>query len=586
MVQALAEDMTLVVALAAAAASTAALAGTIPVIVGESTTIAEVQQGATLNANDSVGVIANLDSEQYFVAGGLAASGNTAGGATISTVVQSNTVKALVGNHANLSSKGIGSGIAVPNREGKRRGIIIHADAKERIIMASISAGAAGTAAVNGVINTLVVENTIIASVGENAELTAAGTEDYTGDDDEDYHSGDITIEAEDETMIIDLAGALSAAGTVGAGATVVTLVFGKNVEASVGADSILTANGNVNVTANTVDDLYLLALAFGASGTVGVAGNVNVLVFQNHASAILGGTVTAGKDVNVKANTDSFLVNAALSAAGSGTVAGTAVAVVTYFYNETIAYVRANAVVTAEGNIQVTATSKEFVTSDGAGMSASGSVAVGGTADVVITKVVTKAYTEDNVTLKGNNINIEAIDDYDLIAVAATIAGSGTVGAGITVLTSVAYNTVVAQIGTNNHVTAKNNLTVKAESDRNVQIYTGTIGAGGTVGIAGTVAVVVIGSKLNDEAHNGIYVSNEGHSSIDPQKQTDEAFNSAHSSAAGYKPEESMDDLLASDGSSANDATVEGNEYGQDTEGTESARRCPWRFDVPAPAG
>ena len=572
LIQALADDMTLSVALAAGAASTMAMTGTIPTIVGESKVTAEVKQYAQLTAGDSIGVIGNLNSDQYFIAGGLAAAGTAAVGATVSTVVQANTVKALVGNHAKLTANGIGTGISVPNRADKRRGITVYANAKENIIMASVAAGAAGTAAVNGVVNTLVIENTVMASVGENAGLTAVvPSEDEEGENDEEGPSADIIIEANDETDIIDLAGALSAAGTVGVGATVVTLVFGKNVEASVGSGSVLNADGSVLVTANTVDDLYLLALGFGASGTVGVAGNVNVLVFQNHAKAILGGMVTAGKDVNVNANTDSFLVNAALSAAASGTVAGTAVAVVTYFYNETIAYVRANANIKADGNIRITAASEELVTSDGAGLAASGTVAVGGTADVVITKVVTKAYTEDHVTLKGNSIHIEAIDDYDLIAVAATIAGSGTVGAGVTVLTSVAYNTVVAQIGANNTVTANTDLIVKAESDRNVQIYTGSVGAGGVAGLAGTVAVVVIGSKLNDEAHDGIYVSgqdDEGNkmSSIDPQKQTDEAFSKADSRAKDYKPKESLNDLLASDGSSAEDSTVNGSEYGQDT--------------------
>ena len=66
----------------------------------------------------------------------------------------------------------------------------------------------------------------------------------------------------------------------------------------------------------------------------------------------------------------------------------------------------------------------------------------VGGTFDIIITKVVTRAYTYSGVRLTSNtgNINITAKDDYDLLAIIVTLAGGGTVGVGVSILASVSF--------------------------------------------------------------------------------------------------------------------------------------------------
>ena len=203
----------------------------------------------------------------------------------------------------------------------------------------------------------------------------------------------------------------------------------------------------------------------------------------------------------------------------------------------------------------------------------------MGGTLDIVVTKVVTKAYTEDHVVINAtgseSDITVRADDKYDLIAVVGTVAASGTAGVGVSVLTTVSYNTVSAVIGNNNTINAGRDITVSAASDRLVQGYVLTVG-GGSVGVSGSIMVVVAGSLLTEDAHNGIYVSNDEASAMDPQKQTDGAFSQAHSAAQGYKPQESLTVLLASDGSSAKgtaegNGTIDYNNYGQDTSGKDN---------------
>jgi hypothetical protein len=313
---------------------------------------------------------------------------------------------------------------------------------------------------------------------------------------------------------------------------------------------------------------MILLAVAFGASGSVGVAGGASALVFQNIVSASLGGTADACGDVKVSASSDSKLFNIAAAAGIGGTAGVTGVAVVTYFYNKTSAFIKSGAVIRAIGDILVRAASKEFVTADAAGASGSGTASVGGTLDVVVSRVTVKAYTENGVFLKGRDVSVTAADDYDLIAVVGTISVSGVAGVGVSVLAAVFYNTVTAEIGDNNRVEAANGILVKATSDRLINAYVFTVG-GGEVGVSGTVAVVTAGSKLNKDANDGIYISEGGYSAMDPEAQTEGAFSYANSSAASSKPNESLDDLLAGDGQSADDLDVDGNSYGQNTGGT-----------------
>ena len=529
------EDWYLGIALAVAAAGKAGVAATVPVLVSNSTFTAEVLSGDSniarteLQADDSIGVYANLDANTFLFAGGIAAGGNAGVGITISTAVLKNEVYATVGDYVSLIASGnfasgsvTDAGIKTPNREERRRGVIISATAGERIIMGSVSAAAGGTAGVSGVINTLVVRNIVKATMGDNFKVEANGdAEGYTATlpnqtTEQRVSTADFTVEADDESFIINLAGALAAGGTAGVGATVVVLVFNKDVHAYVGelnsakhvkpGTGDISADGSVSVTANAKDDLWLLALAFGAGGTAGVAGDVNALVFQNCVIAALGGEVTAGGDVTVRADSEGKLYNIGAGVAVGGTAGVAAVAVVTYFYNSAEAYVTASADVTAQGDILVGAYSNEFVTSDAAGLAGGGTVGVGGTLDIVITKVTTRAFTEEFVKLIATgDVTVQAVDFYELIAIVVTAAGGGTAGVGLTVLVSISYNTIGAAIGVNNTVSGTN-VSVTAASNRDVLTVAGSIAGGGVAGVGATISVVLVGSKPDKDTHDSIY--------------------------------------------------------------------------------
>ena len=630
LVQANGENWALQLTLGVAGAGSNALNGTIPVFVGLDTVWTEIGQSAELSAAGSVGVLADLDNHTYVVSGGLAASGNNAFGATLSTVVYTNTVKAIVGQSAVILSGGAGTGLSLPNRASKRRGVFISATANEDMVLISISASLSGSAAVTGVINTLVMKNIVHALVQPSANITASGTETYTVSEDgesKELSSGDVEVDADDDSLIINLAGSLSASGSVGVGATIVVLVFLKTVTADVSALCRITAGGSVRITANAKDDLFLLAIAFGASGNAGVAGGANALVFQNAATAALGGIVSASKSVTVSARTDSLLVNAALAIGGGGTAGVTAIAVITYFYNSTLSYIHTGArVTTTTGDINIYADSQELVTADAAGVAIGGTAGVGGTLDIIVTQVITKAYTEASVTLNAHgSVDIEARDTYGLIAVVITIGGAGVAGVGVSILASVSFNTIEASVGADSVVTAGGSIKVLASSNRDVLTIVTSVGIGGAAGVGVSLSVVVAGNKMSQDAHDAIYgnqtqeqyekggqtyyvyLDADGerlyelrsgttstlyrldgtnlvlttytgiktavmvNAGMDPQDQVDYVFENANPGASAAKPTGSMDTLLAGDGQNTSDLDPGSSDYGQD-EGSQDA--------------
>ena len=150
-----------------------------------------------------------------------------------------------------------------------------------------------------------------------------------------------MACQARDDAFLLNLAGGLGVGGTAGVGATVVVLVFDKTVEAQLGG--VISSAGDVSVSAEAVDDVLLLALAFGGGGTVGVAGDVSALVFQNQTTAALSGKILKAHNVSVEAISTSKLYNIAATVAGGGAAAVAAVAIVTYFQSITTAYIADN---------------------------------------------------------------------------------------------------------------------------------------------------------------------------------------------------------------------------------------------------
>ena len=299
LIQTTGDEKVLLVLGSAAASLNNSATGLIPVIVSNSKVrtlagIEEVEgeyQGGTqanhlkVTAGDSIGVIADLQSNVVIVAGGIAVGSNGVG-VNLDTAVFKNTIDSIVGDWAELIAggitvaQGVTTGIQTPNREERRHGVILSATGREDITLVSVAAAGGLENAVSGVVNTLVVSNKTNAAAREHVTMTAKAV---SGSSDDDCSHPEVTVEADDDVN-----------------------VFSKEVNATAADSVVINTPGDVNVTATADDDVVLFALGLGASGTVGVAASANALVFQNKTHAILGGTVGSQnsrvRNVTVKA--------------------------------------------------------------------------------------------------------------------------------------------------------------------------------------------------------------------------------------------------------------------------------------------
>ncbi len=572
-IRAIAKDWLLTLTAAGAGSSSGlAISGSIPVVVGSSTVRAIVGESSVLTAGGSVGVIADLNSEIYVPAISVSLSGGSVSvGLTLSTVVLENLIEAIIAGGCTITANAATAGLDVPNRDTKRKGVIVSATANATMFLISVSgAASAGSGAGAGVVNTLVVRNTVRAQIRSRLRNTA-GEETSQGE----HHvetGGEVLVSAEDDSFILDIAGGMAAsAGSVGFGATAVVLVFSKTVEASIGQYGTVNASGSVTVEAKSDDDLYLFAIAFGVASKVGVAGGVNVAVFQSGVTAALGGGVTAAS-VSVSATSDVTFVNTAASLAGGGTAGVAAVFIVSYLYGNTQAYISAGANLNASGLVSVSATSTETIVAVVVGGSGAGTAGVSGTVDLIIAKVITKAYTNANVRITAGSLSVTANDTFSLVGVAGSLSIGGTVGVGISAQVVLAFNTIEASIGKNNIITTNTgNVEVKATSSRNFDAYTVTAGGGGYVAVSGAVTVLVVGSQLTSDT-SGVFVDSEGDNRIVPGTQIDSAFGQSNNAAKEYQGGAALGDMLNSNGSGSEDYDVNGSGFGSGGSSTTGA--------------
>ncbi len=134
-------------------------------------------------------------------------------------------------------------------------------------MLVSISASLSGSVAVTGVVNTLVMKNVVHAlfslrPTSRRAERTCIP---FPGRRKQGTLQRDVEVDADDESLIINIAGSLSASGSVGVGADYRRAGIPQKRNGGRQRALHVSAVGSVRVTANAKDDLFLLAIAFGA---------------------------------------------------------------------------------------------------------------------------------------------------------------------------------------------------------------------------------------------------------------------------------------------------------------------------------
>ncbi len=437
-------------------------------------------------------------------------------------------------------------------------GVSVTATNSDDIAAVGISAGFAGTAAVNisGAVDVVTVNTS--AHIGKSAQINCGAT--CAANVPSPSAEQSVRVAAGNQYYELGIAATLAIGGTAGVGVGVGVHLLTINTDAYIDDAAHVNAAKDVSVVA-TGKESIVSVVAGASGGQVGVAGTFTVTILNMHTHACLGSwtsagdtpgctlptagvTVVAGNNVLVSAKDDTKLIQITASLAGGYVGVGVAVGVA-LMTKDTEAYIGAGshidakalastglpaiytgtitgsgfstvtcAVVTDPGcfhGLAVQATSGENIF----GLSASaggGFVGVAGGVGVTLLKATTKAFiagssrinVDEMATANSRqSVNVSAVDDFKSLTIAGGVAG-GFVGVAGGIDIGVANSSVQSYIGNGSIVRAKSNVDVNALSHKNVQTYAVSVG-GGFVGVAGSVSVWTVGTAPTTTYQDGV---------------------------------------------------------------------------------
>ena len=484
-------------AAALAAGATNALSGAVTYNTIESVTQAMIvgsSLGLIAPALSGVGVVAVDASKIRTGAGGIGASaGGTIGfGASATYNKLASTVEAKIEN-SNVASD---------------TDVVVVADGDRDIETVAIAGSGGGTAGVSGAIVINDMDNVARAAINGGAVMA----------------DGNIDVTAAHNNDLLAFAVGGSQGSTIGLSGGVVWNTSDNITEASIGAfegvGAVVDALGNqparsvaslddafgledlsgLSLTALNTGDVTITSVNLGAAGTFGVAlsGNTTIMRDQTRAyvadaseinqasgaDADQSATIRAGNQLNMLSVGGGF---------GGGSTGGVGIAADTIILRtKTDAYVDGSSTLSAAGDIDVAALSAQTIDDVVAGGGGGVTFGVAGSVSVGIFESEVTARIGDADVLAGGDLRVAADQSADLLQVAGSLGGGGTLGFGGSVAVSTIANKTTAEIGGDATTNAAGATDVAATSSELFDTVAATIGGGGTAGLGASVIVKV----------------------------------------------------------------------------------------------
>ncbi|EXI89661.1 MAG: hypothetical protein AW11_01349 [Candidatus Accumulibacter regalis] len=484
------------------------IGGSVIVNVLRLNTHAGIGRGALINQDPNL--VAGDDQSVRLAATDATVLGNAAGARSLSaggTGIGLGLIVDVI--HKDVSAY-IDSSSNVPSKVSAAQDIAIEASSREQIRGLAASAGVADSAGVSGSVIVVVLSGKTGAYLGDNVLLYAGGNVVISASDD--------AVNSDDPSRPgIELyAGASAFGGTAGVGISSSTLVKTSIVAAYIGDDAEVEVAGSqgLSVTATQTECLNTVAQGGSGGGDAGVAGSATVNVLDHTTLAYLGKGTGSGTNVDATGvvlsaadRTTIQGVAGSLAVGGAaGVGAGVDVAVVT---KKTEAWIGEGAVVRSANNVNVTSASNEEINSLSASETLSGTAAIALNAGVSVLSITTRAFmTSDAVVSAYGNVDVSATELTDLDIRSGNYSESGTASIGAAAAVPVINKTTEAYIGQSAQVVA---LGQGSDNDLTIQVGDHTIsmrglsvvasnrdtvsGIGVSGGVAGSVSVNVGGS-------------------------------------------------------------------------------------------
>lgn len=353
--------------------------------------------------------------ESISAGGGFA---NKAGIAGSASVVQA-------GNSVTAGIDGTSSATAEGN-------VAVAAHDDVRIFSLGGSVAGAGSAAIAIANSTLITDNTVAATFGQGAQVTARGNladqDVLTGVKNADGSGATeavkgVSVVASSHEEIQTLAAGGAGAGRVGvAGSATVTILDEKTsatvdegARINVGATNI-GAQQSVVVRASDTTDLLGIGGSLAVGGNAGIGAGADVGVIDKVTTAAIASSaaapteVTARKNVIVDARNSEDITSIAGSVGGGGSAGIAGSASVYSMTNITRASIGRNARVEAEGNLLVAADDATEMDIIAGGLALGGSAGVGAAAGVQVISKTTEAFIDGDAEVIALGLDPEGI--------------------------------------------------------------------------------------------------------------------------------------------------------------------------------
>ena len=483
--------------------------------------------GSTVNADGTIGVVAQSDEEISNYSGTLGGSGTVGAGASVNINYITGSTTAEVGN-STLTAKGNDSGVTVnsdveddaiihtqngmdnidPRLSGKRvsstkKGLVLDSSATHAIASDIASAGIAGSVSLVGTFNENFISGSTTAKVEKSSVNKDAGASSVPADQDMSVRAADYMNLG---TTEMDGTGAAYAA----LGITENTNLMQRETSAKVlGGDTSSNSNSKVNVSDFAVEAVskkgmgnFALAGSFsgeGANGTVnviydGLSGTTEAYVQNTDVTFTNDAKVSA--DSLDRANMGYYQGALNVEGVGIGLAAG-----VIEQASTTRAYVLGGSLTGASGSAEVTANNRTetFSSAVGAGASA---VGVGGAGTVFVNQFDnTVGVTVDGAKIEAGSVMLAADNNLksESYGGSAAVAGLGA-SLGISTLYNSVADKVFVDVTNGSTLNAKTGaLDISAATTRDFTQGVATVSGSAFAGIA----VNYLGEYINSAVDN-----------------------------------------------------------------------------------
>ena len=432
------------------------------------------------------------------IVGNISAGGTAAVGGSVFSNVNVTSVDAGIKSGAQIGS--------VANSVGNVN-ISAVSEQTYKSMMAII--GGAGTASVNGSINSNVIVNSTNAYIANNTDL---------------YSSGAIGVNAQDSMDVEGLNLGVSAAGTAAVGDVIYTNVLANKVNSSIGTGSTngekagnIVADGDITVSSDDNQNFLANVILGSAAGTaaVGVIAVANIMSSEVNAG-IENTTVTSNNgSINVNANnsfngdyndqntglesllgkdtvsyndvSDLIPLVGVFSIAASGT-AGVGATVIANSVTTTVNSYVDNATISTLNGLNVNADSSMTTYDAALNLAFAGAAAVNANGVTNIYSGSTIASVANSEIQKGS-VNVAADDIFNLNTLVFALSGSGTTSVNAITNVNTISNNVTAKIE-NTDIENADSVSVAA---KNIVKSTGVMAAGAASGVAAVSAAPII---------------------------------------------------------------------------------------------